>query len=137
MQIIVTKELDSEAYVALRILSKDITKRDIALFFEKTKNNVNPGERENLAAVLTASMAANRQIYEEFRKEYPEMSDFLMSFFENEFEEVRIEGKIEGKIEEKKAMAIKLYKRGISPEEIADLVEMTLDKVMEWIGILQ
>ena len=127
--------------MALRILSKDITKRDIALFFEKTKNNVNPGERENLAAVLTASMAANRQIYEEFRKEYPEMRDFLMSFFENEFEEVRMEGKtegkIEGKIEEKKAMAIKLYKRGISPEGIADLVEMTLDKVMEWIGILQ
>jgi len=68
VQIVVTKELDIE-HSSLRVLSDDVSKDDIVRFLNDSKNAATPGEKNNIDAVLQASVTANYDLYEEVRKE--------------------------------------------------------------------
>ena len=68
VQIVVTKELDKE-HSSLRVLSDDVSKDDVVRFLNESRNAVTPGDRNNIDAVLQASVTANFDLYEEVRKE--------------------------------------------------------------------
>ena len=42
----------------------------------------------------------------------------------------------EGRMEEKRLIAMRLYKKGTKAEDIADVVDASVNLVKEWIGVL-
>lgn len=54
---------------ALRVLSDDVSKDDVVRFLNESRNAVTSGDRNNMDAVLQASVTANFDLYEEVRKE--------------------------------------------------------------------
>ena len=48
-------------------------------------------------------------------------------------EDLRVESYTEGREEQARMMAQKLYRKGYSIEEIADMVEYSTEKVEEWL----
>jgi hypothetical protein len=68
-QVIVTSRLSKEAHSCLRILTDNADKEDVELFLEQAKETKNPGERNNVEAILQASVSANYDLYEEVRRD--------------------------------------------------------------------
>ena len=60
-QIVVTKQLDKETHRILRILSKHVREEDVRAFVEKAVQMSEPGDRNNVDAVLQVSVSANRR----------------------------------------------------------------------------
>ena len=50
--------------------------------------------------------------------------------------EGRLEGRMEGRMEEKRLIAMRLYKKGTKAEDIADVVDASVNLVKEWISVL-
>lgn len=63
-QIVVTKQLDKETHRTLRILSKHVREEDVRAFVEKAVRMSEPGDRNNVDAVLQVSVSANKEIRE-------------------------------------------------------------------------
>lgn len=68
VQIIVTKELESENHESLKVLSRSAQKEDIQKFTELARDFKEPGDKEKVDAVLQVSVAANREKYDEVRR---------------------------------------------------------------------
>jgi len=54
---------------------------------------------------------------------------------EHESKAIHNEGRNEGKMEEKQSIAIRLYKKGTKAEDIADIVDASVNLVKQWISI--
>jgi hypothetical protein len=67
-QIVVTSRLDPQTHSSLRILTKNAKIEDVQRFLEQTKDLKEQGEKNNVDAVLQASVAANDDIYKEVRR---------------------------------------------------------------------
>jgi hypothetical protein len=67
-QIVVTSRLSPETHSSLRILTKNARIEDIKRFLEQTKDLKEPGEKDNVDAVLQASVAANDNVYKKVRR---------------------------------------------------------------------
>jgi CRISPR/Cas system CSM-associated protein Csm2 small subunit len=68
-QIVVTSRLNPETHSSLRILTKNAKIEDIRRFLEQTKDLKEPGEKDNVDAVLQASVAANDDVYKDVRRD--------------------------------------------------------------------
>lgn len=68
-QIIVTKDLDGEKHASLKILSKNAQEIDIHRFIEDAKFAEEPGDLQNIDAILQVSVSANKDLYEEVRRD--------------------------------------------------------------------
>ena len=68
VQIIVTKELESENHESLKVLSRSAQKEYIQKFTELARDFKEPGDKEKADAVLQVSVAANREKYDEVRR---------------------------------------------------------------------
>jgi hypothetical protein len=69
VQIIVTKKLSPETHSSLRILTDNAEIEDIRRFLEQARKMKRPGVRDNIDAVLQASVAANFELYEDVRRD--------------------------------------------------------------------
>jgi hypothetical protein len=69
VQIIVTSKLDPETHSSLRILTDQAKEDDVKRFLEQAEKWKAPGERDNIDAVLQASVAANFGLYEKVRRD--------------------------------------------------------------------
>lgn len=85
-QIIVTSRLKGDIHRSLRLLSHKIQEEDVRAFAVEVKQMKDPGERNNAEAVLQASIAANRDFYEEMRRR-DGMIDALRDLFKEEIDE--------------------------------------------------
>ena len=68
-QIIVTEELDGDKHASLKIISKNASEKDVRRFLEEAKLAEDPGDRQNVDAVLQVSVSANRQLFDKVRKD--------------------------------------------------------------------
>jgi hypothetical protein len=68
-QIVVTSRLNPETHSSLRILTKNAKIEDVRRFLEQSKTMKEPGEKNNVDAVLQASMPANSEVYKVVRRE--------------------------------------------------------------------
>jgi len=68
-QIVVTSRLKGGSHKSLRLLSANIQKKDAREFIREAIFLSNQGDRNNMEAVLQASIAANREIYNEIRRQ--------------------------------------------------------------------
>ncbi len=100
-QIIVTRELDSDAHIWLKALSDRIEKRDMEELLERISRLTEQGDRELADSVLEVSAQVNRQVLEELRGD-DSMSEALLEIFMPIVEpiiEARMEPIIEARME--------------------------------------
>ena len=98
-QIVVTKQLEKETHRTLRVLSKDVQEEDVRAFVEKAGKMTEPGDRNNIDAVLQVSVSANREIYEAIRRCDKIMCDALRELMKEDFEKQERETRQETKQE--------------------------------------
>ena len=67
-QIVVTSQLAKETHSSLRVLSSKAEKEDIEIFLKQIEYLTEPGERNNIDAILQASVSANYDLYQEVRR---------------------------------------------------------------------
>ena len=85
-QIVVTKQLDKETHRILRILSKHVREGDVRAFVEKAVQMSEPGDRNNVDAVLQVSVSANKEIFEAIRRCDKVMCEALRELMKEDFE---------------------------------------------------
>jgi hypothetical protein len=69
VQIVVTSELSPETHSSLRILTDHAKAEDVKRFLLQAEKVTTPGERDNIDAVLQASVAANFDLYDDVRRD--------------------------------------------------------------------
>ena len=99
-QVIVTSRLSPENHSSLRILSVNADKADVERFLRYARLLSNQGDRNNVDAVLQASVSANFELYEEVRRNSV-MCEALQELMKDEINEKINEAKTEGGIESK------------------------------------
>lgn len=85
-QIVVTRQLDKKMHHTLRVLSRHVQEEDVRAFVEKAAQMSEPGDRNNIDAVLQVSVSANREIYEKIRRCDKAMCEALRELMRDDFE---------------------------------------------------
>lgn len=98
-QVVVTKQLDKEMHRTLRVLSKHVKEEDVRGFVERAAKISEPGDRNNVDAVLQVSVSANKEIYEAIRRCDKVMCDALRELMKEDFEKQERETKQETLLE--------------------------------------
>ena len=83
-------ELDSDKHASLKILSKNAREQDVRRFLEEAKLAKEPGALQNINAVLQVSVSANKDLYEEVRRD-ENMCQALRELMKDEIAEERAE----------------------------------------------
>ena len=98
-QIIVTSRLRGASHKSLRLLSTKAREADVKAFITEAVGLRDPGDRNNVEAVLQVSIAANQELFDEIRRQ-SEMCDALKNLMkdlmEEELDEARKRGRQEG-----------------------------------------
>ncbi len=152
VQIVVMKQLRREGHKSLKVLSAKAKKEDVKGFLKETEELCSPREKQNVDAVLQASVRANYELYEEIRREST-MCEALRELMKDEIEkdvnaakkiaikegreqgiaEGRTKGIAEGRakgIAEGEANIIRIMnKNGLSPELIATSTGKSIEDV--------
>lgn len=89
-QLVVTGQLAKEAHSSLRVLSKRAQKEDVQAFLAESRRLTTPGARNNIDAILQVSASANRELYEEVRRD-SNMCEALRELMKDEIEKERQE----------------------------------------------
>lgn len=85
-QVVVTKQLNRETRRTLRVLSKHVKEEDVRAFVEEAALISEPGDRNNVDAVLQVSVSANKEIYEAIRRCDKVMCEALRELMKEDFE---------------------------------------------------
>ena len=98
-QIVVTKQLDKETHRTLRVLSKHVREEDVRAFVKRAAKISEPGDRNNVDAVLQVSVSANKELYEAIRRCDKVMCEELRELMKEDFEKQERETRQETKQE--------------------------------------
>lgn len=98
-QIVVTKQLANETHRTLRVLSKHATEEDVRAFIKNAAKISEPGDRNNIDAVLQVSVSANKKIYEAIRRCDKVMCEAMRELMKEDFEKQERETRQETKQE--------------------------------------
>ena len=131
VQIVVIGELERDLYASLKILVNKADKETIKKFLSDTGNIKTKAERENIDALLQVSVSANREIYEEIRRESP-MCEALRELMKDDIDkavEQAVEKAVEQAVEQAKITA--RFEDGLSFEEIATRTNVSVEKVKD------
>lgn len=98
LQIIVTRELETEKHIWLRALSKDLEKQEIVKLINKVDGLTEKQEKECADAILQICIKANEKTIEELKEEAEKMMcDTLMRIMEPEITQRTDEARREGR----------------------------------------
>ena len=87
VQVIVIGELDDADSIGLRILTDKAKEEDLLAFAEISKTLTDKDDRENADAVLQVSVSANKAVYDDMKRRYPEMCEALKELMRPEIDE--------------------------------------------------
>lgn len=134
VQIVVIKQLRSGEHKSLKVLSANAKKEDVKEFLKETEEFCSLRQKQNIDAVLQASVRANYDLYEEIRRETT-MCEALRELMKDEIEkdvnaakEIAIkegkelgiaQGRAEGRAEGEANLIRIMYKNGVPAEQIA------------------
>jgi hypothetical protein len=90
------KDLPPEKYTVLRILAPGADPEDIRRFVLQSSGSQESGYRRNVDAVYQVSVSANREVYENLRKEDQAVCDALRDLMKEDFLRVENEGLAKG-----------------------------------------
>ncbi len=68
-QVIVTSRLNRRNHRSLRLLSANVQREEVEEFIKAAEELENPGDRNNVEAVLQVSIGANQELYGEIRRD--------------------------------------------------------------------
>ena len=85
VQVVVIKQLRSKEHKSLKILTTNANRNDVKVFLQETEAICSPRERQNIDAVLQASVRANYELYETIRREST-MCEALRELMKDEIE---------------------------------------------------
>ena len=140
VQIVVAKELDKQTHSSLRVLTDNADIEDVETFLQNSVKTNEPWEREDIDAVLQASVSANKELYEAIRRDSG-MCQELRELMKDEIEdaEKRAEkrgerrgerrGEKNGGIRKESIIVKNMYNNGITPEEISTMTNINLVRV--------
>ena len=140
VQIVVVKELNKQTHSSLRVLTDNADIEDVETFLQNSVKTSEPWEREDIDAVLQASVSANKELYEAIRRDSG-MCQALRELMKDEIEDAEKRAEKRGEIRgerrgeknggiRKEAIIVKnMYNNGITPEEISIMTNINLDKV--------
>ena len=120
IQIIVTKELELEGHISLRMLSDNVTEQNAKRFVETASLLIEKDDRANADAILQISVSANKTIYDKVKEEEA-MCDALRDLMKDE-------------IEDEKKKAIK-EERMATIRALMKNLKCSAEKAMESMGI--
>jgi hypothetical protein len=95
-QIVVTSRLSKKTHSSLRLLSKDAQPEDVKLFLKESEFLDQPGDKNNIRAVLQVSVVANPKVYEKIEEEKG-MEDALRWLMRDALEKEYDNGIVEGR----------------------------------------
>ena len=124
IQIIVTKELELEEHISLRMLSDNVTEQNAKRFVETASLLIEKDDRANADAILQISVSANKTIYDKVKEEEA-MCDALRDLMKDEIEE---------EVKEKTTKAVVEERISIIRTQMKNL-KWSAEKVMESMGI--
>ena len=124
IQIIVTKELELEEHISLRMLSDNVTEKNAKRFVETASLLIEKDDRANADAILQISVSANKTIYDKVKEEEA-MCDALRDLMKDEIEE---------EVKEKTTKAVVEERISIIRTQMKNL-KWSAEKVMESMGI--
>ena len=126
VRIIVTGELPATEAGALKYLSRNLTKKDAAEFVRMTKQAAGEYEEILIDSIMQVSISANRQVYEEAKKEDITMCEALKDLMQEEIKAGRDEGREEGR----KETIYGLVSEGdLSPEKGAQKLGVSVEQL--------
>ena len=92
----------------------------------------NPRERNNIDAVLQASVSANYELYQEIRRDSV-MCEALRELMKDEIDRdvnnARAEGEAKGEAKGEARIILNIRKNGLSPEDIASVTGKEVEDV--------
>lgn len=103
-QVIVTRQLDSEKFPGLKILSDNAAEEDVRRFIEQAKKAKKPGDLQNIDAVLQVSVSANKKLYEDIKRRDKDMCQALKDLMKDEIAEEVTKGRADATLENIKNM---------------------------------
>ncbi len=134
-QIIVSDELPEKDAIWLQSLTNRLQSVDAKkLIANIEETRYGRSERELIESVLQVALAANREAFDEMRKEEPSMYDALRDFMATDFQKAEEKGVSIGELRKAKATATKLAKIGMSADKIAGIVDVSAQQVEEWLA---
>jgi hypothetical protein len=125
VQVIVTSELDPELHRSLRILTDRVEIEDVRQFLKEARTRSTPGERNDIDALLQASVAANFEVYEEIRRNSV-MCEALRTLMKDEIEAEREAGQKEGLKEGER----RGRKEGRKEGQLGTLIDLVRDNLI-------
>ena len=107
----------------LRILSDNPKEEDLLAFAEISRTLTDKDDRENADAVLQVSVSANKAVYDEMKRRYPEMCEALRELMRPEIDE-----EIEKEVDKSTLKNIKsvMVKLKYTAQQAMDLLEIPL-----------
>ena len=141
VQVVVTAQLEKGAYEALRILTPNAEEDEVRRFIIDTDKRKEPGDRQNADAVLQASVSANRELYEQIRRENS-MCEALRELMRDEIEADKNKARTEANAEVRADIASEMLRAqepiskiirytGITEKELENLANEIGVKVIE------
>ena len=121
-QIVVIPRLPEGEYEEFKILAPKAKRKDVVRFLDKASKH--PGE--HASAILRVSMAANQELYRKLVGEEGSMKDVFESIFHKELLEKESRGRSEGRAD----IISRMLKRGMTPEQVADLIALPVAEVL-------
>ncbi len=143
VQLIVSDELPEKDAIWLQSLTHRLKPVDVKLLLANIEENrYVKDKRELVESVLQVVLAANREAFNEMRKEEPGMYDALRDFMAADFQKAEEKGIAQGmekgvsigELRTKKATAGRLLRRGNSVDDIADILNVSVQQVQEWLS---
>lgn len=126
-QIIVTKMLD-ETHPSFRVLSRNAKEEDARRLLEESRLVKEPGEIENIGAVVHVSANANKELYDRITED-KDMADAIREIFADDFEKCEKKGEKKGKKEGKKEATLNNIK------SIMETMKLTAKQAMDALKI--
>ena len=125
IQIVVTGVVDPEKHPALRVLSRNVKEEDARAFVQEASKLTEPEDRNNVDAVMDASVPANKGVYEKIRREDPFMCEALRELMKDEIEEQKREAALEADQKARQENSMELIRN------LMETMEMTAEQAME------
>ena len=99
-QVIVTGAMDGKKHPGLKILSRNAEEDDVRTFLQEAEQAKEPGERNNIDAVLQVSVSENAELFEKIRRD-ERMCQALRELMKDEIAEEIAKEVTKGRADEK------------------------------------
>ena len=119
IQVVVTRELQDDDFLALRIMRKKADEQEVKQFIRSMRNYCSQGEKLDMDAVLRVTAATNKELFEKLRGEEA-MNDVLREIMMDDILAAEEQGEV--------IKLIKMVKRKIEKGKTPDEIALDLDE---------